>query len=99
MALKAVAIDERNENNFIGAQGSNVGASTDDGDTDYLYINDQVKSEFLKEYRNSCNLSSHANILTAYDILFQVKSVKIVDIIVVKLDNRIFIKHNDFFPI
>ena len=68
-----MAIDERNDNNFIGAQHSNVGASTDDGDGNYNYINDQVKSEFLREYRNSCILSSHANILTAYDIIFQVE--------------------------
>ena len=70
VALKAVAIDERNENTFIGAQDSFAGAD----DEDYLYINEQVKSEFLREYKNSCSLSSHANILSIYDILFQVKS-------------------------
>ena len=68
VALKAVAIDERNGNTF--AQDSNAG--TDD-DQEYIYINEQVKSEFLREYRHSCNLSSHSNILTAYDILFQVR--------------------------
>ena len=68
VALKAVAIDERNENTFIGAQESFAGAD----DEDYLYINEQVKSEFLREYKNSCSLSSHANILSVYDILFHV---------------------------
>ena len=71
VALKAVAIDERNENKYINAQDSIVG--TDD-EEDYLYINEQVKSDFLREYRNSCHLSSHSNILSIYDILFQVKT-------------------------
>ena len=68
VALKAVAIDQRNSNSF-GPEG---GEESDCEDDNYVQVNNQVKLEFLREYRNACNLSSHANILTAYDIMFQV---------------------------
>ena len=62
--LKAIAIDQSNNTGF----GSDYGG-------DSLEINDQVKSEFLKEYQNACSLSSHANILQVYDTTIQVASM------------------------
>ena len=62
--LKAIAID----------QGNNTGFGSDYGG-DSLEINDQVKSEFLREYQNACRLSSHANILQVYDTTIQVGDI------------------------
>ena len=62
--LKAIAIDQSNNTGF----GSDYGG-------DSLEINDQVKSDFLKEYQTACSLSSHANILQVYDTTIQVASM------------------------
>ena len=69
VALKAVAIDERNCNSF----GTECGGGEESDNEDYLQVNNNVKTAFLREYKHGCNLSSHVNILTAYDIMFQVK--------------------------
>ena len=69
VALKAVAIDQRKCNSY------DTGGSEDSDDEEEYQqqFNNQVKKEFLREYKNSSLLSSHANILTVYDIVFQVR--------------------------
>ena len=68
VALKAVAVNQRKCKDF-GTEGDDE--SYDDSES-YLEVNSRANVEFLREYRNACSLSSHANILTAYDIIFQV---------------------------
>ena len=70
VALKAVAINQRKCNDF-GTEGDDESYDDSKG---YLEVNSHANVEFLREYRNACSLSSHANILTAYDIIFQVRN-------------------------
>ena len=72
VVLKAMSINQTR-----GGQGNQYGSEDYDDDNEnenvsHDEINSQLQKEFLREYHNACLLSSHANILSAYDVLLQV---------------------------
>ena len=73
VVLKAVAIDQRTYCNSYDESGSCNDEVPDDAEADtLLQINPQLRGDFLREYKNAYRLSTHINILTVYDIIFEV---------------------------
>ena len=72
VVLKAVAIDQRKCCNSYDSDSCNDEVP-DDAEADSLFqINPQLREGFLREYRNAYRLSTHGNILTVYDVIFEV---------------------------